>query len=80
MKPDPFFPKYIGNILEDSFTKIWNNKKIQFSIILENFHEKLVEIVKVVSILVFAMVEVEVERMLFMMICGQKTQVVISSS
>jgi len=33
VKPDPFFPQTIGNILEDSFTNIWNNKK---NSILEN--------------------------------------------
>ncbi len=27
IKPDPFFPKAIGNILEDDFSKFWNSKE-----------------------------------------------------
>ncbi len=36
VKPDPFFPHTIGNILTDSFTHIWNNKENK---ILERLRE-----------------------------------------
>ncbi len=75
VKPDPFFPFSIGNILQEDFSDIWQNHELLGK--LRATRRKLSGKCENCEYLDYATVEAEAEPTQYMVIYGQKIQAVI---